>query len=251
MARSFNGTTQYLIGSNPSVTSYPLTISAWCQYSSGGLALAVSLCDASVDDDDQILFQIRESGATRFFAAASLGSSFQRADATTDIAAGGWFHGVARYGSTTDREIYTNGVSEASNTSNDGLIFANIDRLGIVCRCQSTIDSFFGGDMGDVAIWDVSLDDREIAALATGVRPNRIRRDSLVHWWPLWGVHSPEIDLMGNLDLTLTAAPTRSADAPPISTKMFWWDPSFEELAVAAGLSIPVAMYNYRRNRVI
>ncbi len=74
----------------------------------------------------------------------------------------------------------------------------------------------FDGFIGHGALWNVALSDAEIASLANpGVSPLRMRRDSLVAYWPLNG-QSPEIDIVGRKDLTLFGAPT-VAEEPPNS----------------------------------
>lgn len=230
MARDFNGSTQYLIGGDPAVTDWPLTISAWFHPDAAIAAThnAVSLGDASVDNQDQVLLQFRTAGANDVVAAAAFGANFRRATGTTHLAPGTWYHITAVYGSATSREIFVDGTSEATNTQSLGTFtWSNIDRIVVAAHAQSTIDGFVDAQIADVAIWDVALDGREIAALAAGVRPNHILRSSLVHWWPIWGRHSPEIDLTGNLDLTLTASPGYVA-GPPVSTRIFFVVPSFE-----------------------
>lgn len=49
--------------------------------------------------------------------------------------------------------------------------------------------------MAEAAIWNVALNAREVAALAVGVCPLRVRPGSLVGYWPLWGTHTNEPDL--------------------------------------------------------
>ena len=73
----------------------------------------------------------------------------------------------------------------------------------------------FTGNLAEIAMWSVTLTDAEIAALATGVRPNRVRPAAVVGYWPLWGVSSPEPDVSGNgYTLTLVGSPPQANHAP-------------------------------------
>jgi Concanavalin A-like lectin/glucanases superfamily len=52
------------------------------------------------------------------------------------------------------------------------------------------------GRLADIAIWSgVRLGPAEARALAKGARPNTIRPGSLLRWWPLDGIQTPEPDL--------------------------------------------------------
>jgi len=44
----------------------------------------------------------------------------------------------------------------------------------------------FDGLVAEVAVWNVVLDDSEIAALAQGVSPLLIRSTALVEYWPVF-----------------------------------------------------------------
>ncbi|MCL6480300.1 MAG: LamG domain-containing protein [Firmicutes bacterium] len=64
------------------------------------------------------------------------------------------------------------------------------------------------GRLAEFAIWNALLTASECQALARGASPNTIRRQSLVGYWPLWGVSSPEPGLPGG-----TATPTGTTAA--------------------------------------
>jgi hypothetical protein len=82
--------------------------------------------------------------------------------------------------------------------------------------CRNGASLFNNGQLADFAIWSVLLTAAEASALAKGARPNTIRSASLVNWWPLGGIQSPEPDLSGNKNNgTLTG--TAPAFGPPIA----------------------------------
>jgi len=52
--------------------------------------------------------------------------------------------------------------------------------------------NFAKGKIADVGIWQVILTANEAASLGHCVPPNRVRPESLVAYWPLYGTDSPE-----------------------------------------------------------
>jgi hypothetical protein len=75
------------------------------------------------------------------------------------------------------------------------------------------------GTFAELTYWSDALGASEIAALAGGVSPASVRPTKLTHYWPLWGTHSPEINLVrGASSGTLTG--TSRANGPPIAPFM-------------------------------
>ena len=71
------------------------------------------------------------------------------------------------------------------------------------------------GGVADAAVWTVALTQGEITALAAGARPPSIRQGSLVGYWPLDGLQSPEPDLSGFANnMTLNGTPTFQTGPP-------------------------------------
>jgi hypothetical protein len=74
---------------------------------------------------------------------------------------------------------------------------------------------WFDGAVAEAALWSNWLTLPELNALLAGVNPQRIRPQSLVGYWPLWGLLSPEPDLSGNGNsMTLTGSPPAANHAP-------------------------------------
>jgi hypothetical protein len=79
-----------------------------------------------------------------------------------------------------------------------------MDRTAIGTTNDGT--DFMSGDIAEAAMWDVALGDDEVLMLGVGFSPLCIRPQSLVAYWPLVGRHSPEIDMIGKFDMTVTGA---------------------------------------------
>ena len=71
----------------------------------------------------------------------------------------------------------------------------------------------YDGDLGHNAVWGVGLPPGEVASLAVGVSPLRMRRDDLLFYPPLNG-QSPELDVVGGASGTVTG--TTVIEEPPI-----------------------------------
>jgi hypothetical protein len=62
------------------------------------------------------------------------------------------------------------------------------------------------GRVAEGVIYGVALSDAEVAQLATGVSPLLVRPGDILNYYPLIGRASPEIDLVGGNNLTVTGA---------------------------------------------
>lgn len=101
----------------------------------------------------------------------------------------------------------TSGTSNASMT--DG---ANDFRIGLNSQGAHPAS----GRVAEVAVWNVALTDAEVAALAKGASPLKVRPVGLAAYYPLWGVgEAGEPDLSGNgQHLTETGTVTVADHAP-------------------------------------
>jgi hypothetical protein len=108
---------------------------------------------------------------------------------------------------------YLNGVQDASAVAGDPQQSVNSKWTIGNTNFASHVAAF--GEISHVAIYNVALTAAEVAALAKGVSPLRIRRGSLIRYWPVYGRSSPEPDYSGNGDnLTLTGFATLADNAP-------------------------------------
>ena len=60
---------------------------------------------------------------------------------------------------------------------------------------RSNDSQFFGGDIAELAIWNIALSDDDVFALGdpdNRVSPLLVRPDALVGYWPLVGFAAPE-----------------------------------------------------------
>lgn len=240
MARLFDdASSQFLEINVAPVTGTPLTMAAWFRPDNANLfQIIVSIVDKDTADDqfrlvtagnavgDPVQFAVRTSSGT-FTAVTTTGYSLNT-----------WHHAVGVAASATDRRVFIDGGSKGVSTSSkipSGLNRISIGRLG-----DSTPSNHFSGRIAEVVIWNVALTDVEVAVLAGGVSPLRVRPGNLKGYWPIFGA-SPETDFSGQgNNLTVTGATI--ADHAPVAPQFGFAGMEFGAAAVAASVPDLVSM---------
>ena len=209
MARDFNGSTDYLETDSTPFSGTPFTMVGRVnpdQDSSSAVLIQISDKDVS---DHRFGLYINSSGRVVFRAQAGGGNQFAVASGTVTV--GNWTHMAAVSASATDRRVYRDGANKDTNTVN--IVPAGLDRISIGRAGDSSPSDEFDGRMTHAGLWNVALTDSEILSLANGADILSIRRGSLINFWPVGG-QSPEQDVVGNLNLTISGTPTQVAEAP-------------------------------------
>lgn len=88
-------------------------------------------------------------------------------------------HIAAVFSSTTNRIGYINGAAGTANTTSVGT--ATPDRIVVGARLNSAFSQFTNGDIAEVGLWNGALTAAEIAGLAEGFSPAKMRAASLVY----------------------------------------------------------------------
>jgi hypothetical protein len=134
-------------------------------------------------------------------------------DCTNSISFQTWFDLVLRKSGTGAGALrgFRNGSQDGSGTSN-----TSVGNTGNTLRLMAQSDDgsghrFFGW-LAELAVWDVDLNDVEIALLGRGLRPTRIRPGNLKIYAPVWGARSPE-PIMGGTYGTGSVTGTNGAPA--------------------------------------
>ena len=205
MARNFSA--DDLTNTSAVLTAAPLTVSAWARPEALHEGTIFQLAgDGSGGSQNQWILQTRTDGDVWF---RVRDGSIARIAEFVSYVANTWQHfcGVER--SASDRSVFLDGVKGTDPTGT--VTPAGIDTTKIGQRDGGGLS--FDGDIGHVAIWNVGLTDGEVASLAVGVSPLKIRRDALVYYCPING-QSPELDVVGGLNMTVTGAV--AVEEPPI-----------------------------------
>lgn len=246
MARSFNGTTQYLSNAGAVLTAVPLTMACWF-YSTSATTLQ-TLMSLGVSGANDNRFSLFASGATAGdpVQAQTRGTANASALSTTGYSINTWQHACGVFASATDRRAYVNGGGEGIENTSRTPVGINSTYLGALQGASPA--TFLVGRIAEPAIWNVALNASEIAALARGVSPLRIRPGNLKFYPPLYGVGSPEPDYIGGFLLTLNNAPTQADHAPVMPSFAYQqgWAGAFG--GAAAGSNIALLSANMRGN---
>lgn len=237
MARLFtSASSEYLSVASTPVAAAPLTMACWFRNPTTvvGTQVLFSLMNSGAANDGFFL----EKNGSNLKATTIAGGSAAAAQPATSIAtANTWFHLAAVFASATDRRAWVNGAAKATNATSKTP--SGVNSVIIGARGGSSVTSFAGARIAEVGLWNVALLDEEIAALGAGMSPLKMRSASLVGYWPVWGLHSPEIDLTsGARSMTLSGSPS-IADGPLVLPRRRYsyaaYDPAAGGDAAASG----------------
>lgn len=189
MARSFNGTSQYLISSSAPSLSLPVTMACW--FYANTLTANGVLFSMGVASGDARL-QVNANGATDGdplqAVAYNAAGSYAIAKSSASYSTGVWQHCIAVFASTTSRTIYLNGGSSATNSTDIDSTPGSFNQTLIGARDSSSgLGAFLDGRVAEIGVWATDLDADERAALAAGVSPLLVRPSLLVAYSPLFG----------------------------------------------------------------
>jgi hypothetical protein len=210
VARNFvRASNQALTSSSVPVTAVPLTIACWGAAANSVFQTGVDLWDGNAGSPDRFGLFFAGNASRVIRARSDQGGTEASANSATGYTAGVWCHAAAVFASSTSRTAYLNGAAGTTNTTSNTP--SGVSRTDI----GGSTGNSMSGQLAEIGVWSVALEASEIAALAAGACPLLVRPDSLVSYWPLMGRYSPEIDVVGGLDLTLNASPAY-ADHPRI-----------------------------------
>lgn len=185
MAFTFNGTTQYLNATSVPVTASPLTIACWglrTTLTSVGNATFVALTDQASSGSN---FALRHSTGTNAVQATVQydGGSTYSALTTKNMTANTAHHLCGVFTSSTSRTAYIDGGNSGSETTN--ITPKTPSRVLIGAGWYGSISQYVNGWIAEVGIWNVALTADEVASLAKGFTPSKVRPQSLVFYAPL------------------------------------------------------------------
>lgn len=205
MARLFDGVDDQLNVDSTPITAAPFTMACWAKSSSAALLQHVLYIGDSASNIRA--FRIGFAGSVvgdpiRFTVLASAGAT--NIDTTTGYSVNTWTHLCAVEASATDHRVFINGGSKG--TSAVSRVPDSVDRVSVGRHAGSTPSGFLAGDVAEFAVWNIALSDNDVARLALALDARLIHPEALVLRVPILGGYSPEIDLVGDLSLTVTGA---------------------------------------------
>lgn len=214
MARTFSSNNNLVYPANYNgtapLTALPLTIACWGRFSATSSQNIVFL---TTGDSEYHGMSVGYSTAGRIAAISNAGTEGV-AQTSTGITTNTWHHCCAVIASATSRTAYIDGGSSGSNSTSAAA--ASMVNMSIGAYRRPTGEQFgpAAGQIAEVGLWNVALTASEIAALARGIPPYRVRPASLAGYWPLYGLSSPEPDWKPGI-LTATRYPMTLVGTPP------------------------------------
>lgn len=213
MSRDFEASSNdYIeVGDVPALdlTGDEVSLSAWIRLESINGEQKVLAKWADVGDRFQYLLSVNTSNHV-IFAVYSGGVALT--EGTTVLAAGAWHHIAGVYDGSTIR-VYLDGVEEGSASKSGNMPSTTAPvRIGAGSSGAGT-EQPFDGEIGHCGIWDAPLTAGEVASLAAGISPLKIRKDDNLQLYAPLNGQDPEYDVIGGLDLAVNG-PAKSEEPP-------------------------------------
>lgn len=222
MARYFDqASTEYFEVNATPISAAPLTVAAWFYSPTASVSKTLFYTgDKDATDHWMVLYL---DSANKVTCGARAGADNSGIAVTTPAHSNNvWQHAAGVWTSDSSRAAFLNGGDKATNSVSKTP--AGLDRLSIGRHGDSTPGTYMEGRIAEMGIWAVALSDGEIALLARGVCPLRIRPQSLVGYYPLYGNGSPEPNLAvggGTYNLTMNGTISQVDHAPVMAPFAF------------------------------
>lgn len=209
MARSFNGSTQYLYRGSGVVTSVPLTMCCWFKKSS----LTTDSCLLYVENQSDHTYVGLFARST-----AANGNKIQGIVSQSGVgnavwngstyAANEWHFAAIRCNSSTSRAIWYDTTKTSDTTSLT--VTSVFDEFAVGRWDHLSPALYFDGAIAEIGCWSAALDDAELEGLSKAYTPDEFTNESRVGYYPLGGHYGRnDSDWWKNkYDLTAFNSPT-------------------------------------------
>lgn len=193
MARSFNGSSDKIsMATFPvvgSTTAY--SIAAWIKPNTVNLIHSILGMD---NGGPKRFLQFRISASAKLeLVQFTAGESPTGLDGASSLPAATWSHvGCSCPGASGTSKMFVNGVVDGSAAAAGGAPVSVVDQAVIGAQLPSITNNPFPGSIACLAYWSAQIPDSWFAAMAAGALPSLFGPD---HFWPLWGMDSPEPDI--------------------------------------------------------
>lgn len=225
MAREFDGTNDDVDwGDNTSYETSPLSINAWVM-NNNVTADHAYIGKFSANSKDYILF-MDLSGPTHtvtyeFFTRAGSSELSRVSTGTNSAVNDTWQHLVGTYlfNDSEGVDLFLDGVEQGNSpvdTTNQTADTVGQNTLSVINGIDSASGKDHDGKIGEIAIWQIRLNDNHKLALSHGVPALVVSGTKPTLYSPLWGNESPEPNwgTVGGTG-TVTGA-TKAANNPPV-----------------------------------
>lgn len=201
--------TEWLEHFVPLATAVPLSMACWFQtHSTIPNSTLMGLFDKDVTNHGFVLQAAGDSEDDKVRCFTIAGGAFGTVASTSSWTVNTWHHACAVFASSTDRRIFLDGGSKATEATD--VTPAGIDLLSLGRSGDSTPTNYLKGYLAEVGVWTEALTDVEVAILANGTPPDRVRRQNLVHYYRLRNIDELKCRL-GSAQLIPRQTPTSAS----------------------------------------
>jgi len=224
VAMDFDGVDDKLKWSTAIVTAYPFTLSAWFNCDNvTALGALVSISDEATDNERWVLQADGASAGDPVRLRSVAAGTGVNAATSTGYTAGSWNHACGIGRSATSRDAYLNGGGKGSSAASNTP--AGLDNTTLGLSDRATDIEPFPGLLAEVCVWNIALNDQDVALLAAGYHPLEVRPVGIVGYWPLVNRSNPHLDLSGrNQHMVVTGA--FPATHPDSRLRNYWRRPA-------------------------
>ena len=234
------------------LSAHPLTIAFW-GYFDAVSRVHNAVCIADSSDLSYFAVGIQNTDAVYAALDGPVGGQ-QIAYSTADISINTWHHICGVFTDSNNRAAFIDGGNKGTDTGESGEP-TGLDNTTIGVFNAGILYGHVSGRIAEVAFWNIALSDSEVAQVALGVCPLMVRPDALVAYYPLGGIYGVnsgnaadgDIDIVGGYHMDPQNTPS-VADHPT----QLWYPNSgivVPGLVGAAGVTVPLMAYHYRRQR--
>lgn len=193
-------TTDRLTTGTALVVGVPVTISCWMHTTAvTENGVLVSLINSATNAANYLTFRGAVGGdpvgAQSWDGVGAVAAALSAGSVSVNT----WHHVGGVWSAADNRAVFLDGA-KTSETTSVTVAGQNQTNVGVFLASSTCT---YSGQIAEVGIWNVALTDAEMASLAKGCSPTRVRPQSLVAYFPLVGTNSPETDVKGNT-LTVT-----------------------------------------------
>lgn len=159
----------------PTGAAAPFTISAWAKTAAANRRIINQVVNQTTAGDCEFHFTATGELAFRIHTTV-----FNELAGATNVITDTWRHVIGGRDAAGNMYIYVDGVDDRNGATATSTGAISNQPFFVGARITGAVP--WAGYLAEMAVWNVWLDDAEIAALANGYRPSRIRPTGL-HWY--------------------------------------------------------------------
>ena len=208
MAYDFTtASSQYLSTNSAVVTGRPITLAAW--FNRKNTTAPHSFVSVGSSSSTNFITLLAGVGPNNFVSmVVNGGVNPVSSQAYSGATANTWHHGCGTYNSSNEIRAFLNGINSGVVTAVHNLTTQDRTTIGARFGIGGAVAQFADALIADVGIWNVVLNNSEIACLAKGMTCDKVCPQNLVFYAPL--VRNIQ-DVKGGLTITNNNAATVAA----------------------------------------